>query len=151
MNCNETAKLLSAHQDGSLTSGEETEMRAHLAVCATCQKEERLLSELWTTLKVLEPIEPSPNFRARFWQKVREEEDIQESWLRRSIRSWHEIIRIARPAFALTSIVLAVVLGTFVALRIVPPSSPIAEREDSPIMEWAKSVPSHAGRGGFRL
>ena len=75
MKCKDAHKLLSAYQDGRLSPEENAQLRDHLAACSACQEEERALSDIWSMLKVLKPIEPSPDCRARFWAKAREEEE----------------------------------------------------------------------------
>ena len=71
MRCKEVNKLLSAYQDGRLTQKEREEVRGHLQTCASCQKEERLLLNIWDMMNLLDPVEPSTDFKARFWQRVR--------------------------------------------------------------------------------
>ena len=80
MDCEKIRELLTAYQDGVLPANEAAEIKTHLLGCQGCQTEERLLKETWNMLNVLEPIEPSPDFRARFWERVREEER-KTSWL----------------------------------------------------------------------
>lgn len=80
MKCEEIKNLLPAYQDGELSPGKAEETRVHLTGCASCQKEEQLLSTTWDLLGSLEPIEPSPDFRARLWEKIRAEEERKPRW-----------------------------------------------------------------------
>lgn len=80
MNCKEVQELLPAYEGMVLTAPETAEVKNHLATCKSCQREFDLLSATWAMLEVLEPIQPSADFRARFWEKVRQEEE-KKSWL----------------------------------------------------------------------
>ncbi len=148
MKCGEAQKFLSAYQDGRLSSEEAAQMKEHLSACLSCQSEERVLSEIWNTLSVLEPIEPSHNFRARFWQRVREEEELQKSPWERFMHLWNQNVY-ARPVFALASLILVSLLGTVVALKLIPQDS--IYQPKSPIMQWAEGAPRNLRSGGFSL
>lgn len=85
MNCASVRELLPAFHDEELTLTEMEGIRSHLAGCSSCQRESNLLTKTWDMLGSLEPIQPSPNFRARFWEKVRQEEARRENlwgWLK---------------------------------------------------------------------
>lgn len=79
MNCKEIQDLLPGYGESALSDAQSKEVHSHLATCASCQKEDRLLSASWEMFGTLEKIEPSPDFRARFWEKVRQEET-KKSW-----------------------------------------------------------------------
>lgn len=149
MKCKEVQELLSAYQDGHLCSGEALGVKNHIQNCPACQQEEQALAHAWNMLKVLEPIEPSPYFKTRFWQRVREEESAQQDRRAGFIYSWMQFSVIARPAFALASIVLVSLLGLMFALHSLPrdPSS----ADQSPIVRWAQSDNPSAHNGGFTL
>lgn len=150
MKCKDVQKLLSAYQDGRLTRDENIPLKDHLSWCPACQKEERALSDIWSMLTTLKPIEPSPDFRARFWGKVHDEETLQKSPWKQFIRQWREHFYIARPAFALASLVLVTLLGTLVALKLMPQGS-VHVQHKSPIIQWAESAPQDLRSGGFSL
>lgn len=80
MKCDRANFLLSVELDKALSSEEAAELRAHLETCATCRAEQQLLAASWEFLGELKPIEPSPTFRARFWERVRQEEAEAKSW-----------------------------------------------------------------------
>ena len=44
-------------------------------------KESELIEKAWGLLGALPKVEPSPDFYARFWEKVREEKERKVSWL----------------------------------------------------------------------
>ena len=81
MNCDHICEKLTAFLDGALTPSEAADVSAHLRVCTACHDEKLVLSKTWDMLAVLEPIEPSPDFRVRFWERVRQEEERKRSWL----------------------------------------------------------------------
>jgi predicted anti-sigma-YlaC factor YlaD len=80
MTCEQIQEKLPAYQDGELSAENEKAIKTHLDVCEVCRKEEKLLSESWEMLGDLKSIEPSPNFEARFWARVRQEESKQTGW-----------------------------------------------------------------------
>jgi predicted anti-sigma-YlaC factor YlaD len=80
MNCDEIRILLPAYQGKTLQAGELKMLKTHLASCAACRNESRVFTDLWDALGALPTIQPSPEFRARFWQRVRDE-DVKDSWL----------------------------------------------------------------------
>ena len=84
MKCAEIRKLLPAYQDGEIDSSQAAEMRAHLAGCRSCQKEEELLSSSWDLLGSLKPIEPSTDFRSRLWERVKKDSEKNTRWFQRS-------------------------------------------------------------------
>jgi anti-sigma factor RsiW len=75
MKCKNAVLVLPAYLDHCLSQGQEAEVREHLDLCPSCREEVRSLSDAWDILGVLEPIQLSPDFRARFWAKVRREEN----------------------------------------------------------------------------
>ncbi len=149
MKCKEVQKLLSAYQDGHLTSGEALEVKNHIQNCSACQQEEQALAHAWNMLKVLEPIEPSSDFKTRFWQRAREVESVQLNGWTDFGYSWRRFFVNARPIFALASIVLVTCLGLILALHSLPrnPSS----LNQSSIIRWAQSDSPGAKNRGFSL
>jgi hypothetical protein len=80
VNCKEVQELLPAYDEKALTGQETVAVKGHLAGCMLCQKECERFSAAWTMLGVLEPIVPSPAFRANFWARVRQEEEKPAGW-----------------------------------------------------------------------
>ncbi len=79
MRCRRVKKRLSLSLDGRLREGERAKIRAHLAGCSRCAREESLLSQTWEMLRDWRDIETAPNFKAEFWQKVaREKSEVRE-------------------------------------------------------------------------
>jgi anti-sigma factor RsiW len=147
MRCKDAIQLLSEYQDRRLPQNESEEVAAHLQICAACQKEERLLANVWNMLNVLKPIEPSADFKARFWQRVREEELAKENWWTITVFFWRQFAAGARPAFALTSVLVVSILGTLIALKVLPQTS--TQTGQSPILQWTRNTPSGFMQGGF--
>lgn len=75
MNCKNVVQTLPDYLSHTLGETETVGVRAHLDLCPECREESRLLSASWDVLDLLEPIQPSADFRARFWEKVRQEEN----------------------------------------------------------------------------
>lgn len=73
-------ELLSEYLDKVLDSETASRVKNHLAICSECQSEENSLMASWALLGSLEAIEPSPDFRVRFWERVRAEEEKEVSW-----------------------------------------------------------------------
>ncbi|MBK8871791.1 MAG: zf-HC2 domain-containing protein [Elusimicrobia bacterium] len=80
MNCREVQELLPAFIDAALEPEATIGVRTHLNACHICRQEESLLSSTWSALGALPSIQPSPEFRARFWERVRREEDESNKW-----------------------------------------------------------------------
>lgn len=80
MNCKQVQEFLPAYMDAALEPEAAAGVRTHLSACTACRQEEKLLSLTWDALGALPAIEPSPNFRARFWERVRREELKTKSW-----------------------------------------------------------------------
>ena len=79
MRCEKIKELLPAYHSHALKGWVIMEIQLHLRMCESCRQEEQGLSSAWNMLSVLEPIEPSPHFRERFWARVREEEEKKAS------------------------------------------------------------------------
>lgn len=149
MKCREVHKLLSPYQDGELNFETMTQVKVHLFNCTACQNEEQVLAKTWNTLNLLESVEASPNFKARFWKKVHEEEVVQQTgWVELSV-FWKNFAIKIRPAFVFASIVLVSLLGIFVAVHNLPQDS--ATLNESPIIQWTQSDSSEDKNRGFSL
>ena len=79
MECKNVVNALPAYLDLALNKGEESDIKGHLAQCPDCRNEALLLSSSWNALGVLESIQPSEDFRARFWARARREEKAREA------------------------------------------------------------------------
>jgi len=75
MNCKNVVQALPDYLSHTLGETETVGVRAHLDLCPECREESRLLSASWDMLGLLEPVQPSADFRSRFWEKVRQEEN----------------------------------------------------------------------------
>lgn len=60
--------------ENELGEKQKSKLKAHLDKCSSCNQELNLLKESWGLLGEWKPINPSPNFKARFWQRVAGEE-----------------------------------------------------------------------------
>ncbi|MFH1946452.1 MAG: zf-HC2 domain-containing protein [Acidobacteriota bacterium] len=74
MRCKKVKEKLPAFLDNELDREKTSEIKQHLAKCSGCNQEFKMLARTWETLEVWKKIEPSENFEARFWQRVRERE-----------------------------------------------------------------------------
>lgn len=75
---------LNAYLDNELKRSEKTALEKHLKECRGCQEEIKHLSQLNNLTKLYEEIEPSPDFTAKFWEKIRTQEDKKKTqflWL----------------------------------------------------------------------
>lgn len=86
MMCGEIEKLLPAYQDGVLPLEKMAVVRTHLESCLQCKQEDQLLGLTWTLLGEAPVLSPSPTFRARFWERVRKEDE--------KIPWWRELLRV---------------------------------------------------------
>lgn len=77
MRCEKIKEKLSAFIDNELDREKTSKIEQHLAECSDCNQELKILAKTWGALEVWEKIEPSDNFEARFWQRVREREPRQ--------------------------------------------------------------------------
>ncbi|MBK8870366.1 MAG: zf-HC2 domain-containing protein [Elusimicrobia bacterium] len=76
MNCKNVVQKLPDYLSHTLGEPETVGVRAHLDLCLECREESRLLSASWDMLGLLEPVQPSAYFHARFWEKVRQQENV---------------------------------------------------------------------------
>lgn len=68
--CKKTRKYLSSFIEGEIAEELRLDIEAHLRACPGCRKEKELLARSWTILETWPAVEPSPDFKARFWQEV---------------------------------------------------------------------------------
>lgn len=74
MKCRSIKHLLPLFLDGQLNARKALKLKIHLDGCPSCSQELNLLKETWDLLGKWEPVHPSPNFKANFWQRVAQEE-----------------------------------------------------------------------------
>lgn len=85
MDCRRIRQNLPAYLDSELSRPDMITVEAHVADCTVCRKELDALEKTWERIARLAPIQPSPDFRARFWERVRQEDAQKDSlwgWLR---------------------------------------------------------------------
>lgn len=128
MSCQIIRGKIVAHLDGVLGPEETAECREHLATCLHCQKERELLERSWELLGLLPAIEISTDFRAKFWEKVRRQE--QQTW------SWIGLPRLVPAMTGMLGMWAAGIgLGSYFFLS--RPQVPLEPRH--PIKEWTQS------------
>lgn len=86
MDCKKTCERLSVYIDNELTEQEKTALDGHLAGCAECREELMAMRAAGEAVKAVPEVTLSPDFRARFWQKVRESVPIRTVWERVTLR-----------------------------------------------------------------
>lgn len=74
MDCRIVAKKLSAYHDGEIPAVEREQVAAHLRSCAACQSALAALEHTDIALQQVPSMTVASDFRARFWQKARQEE-----------------------------------------------------------------------------
>lgn len=121
--CDEIGELLSARLDGALSAAEEAELAEHLQACAAC----RALSEDLAVLHEVMPalnVEPPPALLQGVMERIRAETPApvpfpdEAARARRNRRKWR--------TWGATAAVLAVVVFSAAALRMVGVASPAA-------------------------
>ena len=82
MECRDIIRRLPAYLDGELPPPTRVLVWTHLAICTLCRQEEKRLSDSWKRLGSLPMVEPSHDFKARFWARVRQESEVSfwERW-----------------------------------------------------------------------
>jgi anti-sigma factor RsiW len=112
MDCKKVCKQLSAYNDKELTQQEAARVDEHLRGCPSCLKELAAFAAGDALLKAAPQVQVSPDFRARFWQKVKEEGAVQRQGIfERFILRWLPV-----PVLASATIVL------FLAFSILSPA-----------------------------
>lgn len=86
MECKKLQERLSAYLDNEVSGQERRLLEEHLRSCAECRTELEALQAAGDVVKTLPEVTPSPDFRARFWQKVRESAPVQTLWERIALR-----------------------------------------------------------------
>lgn len=134
MHCDKIIERLPAFQDGALTPPETQEVRSHLTSCPRCRDDMELLSRTWNALALLKPLTPSPDFRARFWERVREEDAA-----RIPLADFPRLLWGLQ--FTLTTAVF--LLGVFVSLNLASRMIPQDLTSAPPLTRWAQASSGH--------
>jgi anti-sigma factor RsiW len=92
MNCESIQQELSAYYDGELPSKEAAAIEQHLSGCEACGQELGRIDKVWDLLDALPVVRPSAEFKARFWEKVRREEEKPGLWDWLPLPSWRPIL-----------------------------------------------------------
>lgn len=88
MKCNQVQKKMSAYLDNELTDKESRSIAEHLNQCPDCQKEYNLLDSQEKYLATLTQVEPSTNFRTKFWSRAKLNEQTEKLNIPKRIVSW---------------------------------------------------------------
>ncbi len=75
MNCNDIRSELPGYRNLRSEDPKRTAVQSHLDGCEACRTEAARLRTLWNTLGADLGITPSADFRARFWVRVRQEDE----------------------------------------------------------------------------
>lgn len=129
-NCPEISRNLSACLDGALDAETRTAVEAHLAACAACAGELRLISSLDADLKKLPAVETPPFFTARVMAAVRS--------MGRENVSLRRFLRLPVPAMALMVSFILINLFTF--------AFNINAMENGPRRELARKIASQLAK-----
>ena len=92
MKCESIREDLSAYHDGELSDRAAAVVEQHLSGCQGCREELGRIAKVWDLLGTLPVVQPSKDFKARFWEKVRREEERQGLWDWISFPSWRPVL-----------------------------------------------------------
>ncbi len=114
MRCQKAKRFLPLFLDGQLNEKLTIKVKDHLEDCLGCSDEINLLKQSWDLLGEWEPVAPSPNFKATFWQRVVREE-VSE---RRPVFVFPRLRPSLVPAFATLTIILvfSIILANFLSV-----------------------------------
>ncbi|OGS34465.1 MAG: hypothetical protein A2293_05620 [Elusimicrobia bacterium RIFOXYB2_FULL_49_7] len=91
MNCAAVARKLSSYIDNELSAGERQAVSEHITHCGRCAADIKQLEAQEVFLRQFRQVEPSSNFRARFWERVRNEQAAQtgrDAWWGNLAQRW---------------------------------------------------------------
>ena len=120
MRCQKVRKKLSAFIDNELDGAMRVKLEEHLRECFSCRQELRLLSQTWEVLGIWEKIEPSDNFEAKFWQRVKEKVKERELKPRARLFQWLTKIAVPSSAIALIFLALGLLCGIYLGDMLYP-------------------------------
>lgn len=113
MKCEEVRTILAdAAEETAITL--PPELASHLAACRDCGRLQSELAQTWKMLDSWCEVEPSADFRARFWRRV-ERRESRQSWAG-WWESWAESLVPRRAAAALV-LVLLIVAGAVLIIQ----------------------------------
>jgi len=130
MICAERRAALVAYLDEELGATERAELESHLAGCPECRLALEAERRLSVALTSLSPVEPPPDFEARFWARIAREREHPAGWWARLFTR-----RLALAVGGAAAVAVAAVL----ALR--PPAEPdidlpiVTNAEDYELLE----------------
>lgn len=84
MTCTDVRLELATYRNLKKENPVRAAIESHLVSCSACQAEDQRLTTVWEALEMVPTIAPSPDFRARFWEKVRQAEEAENpfwGWL----------------------------------------------------------------------
>lgn len=82
MECKQVSDSIPVWMDSALPPEESAAVGQHLARCAQCRQEFKDYTNMWSIIKSLPDIEPSPGYVERFWKQV----SYQEPWPQRFLK-----------------------------------------------------------------
>lgn len=114
MKCSQAQEWMSEKLDQVLDASRTARLDGHLQSCPTCRKEWDDLRQSWELLGALPELEPSPLFRARVWEKIRQQ-PVPAGW---SFKRWFAGLGLSLAGLALC---LNFSTGTPLATPTLPP------------------------------
>jgi anti-sigma factor RsiW len=134
--CEREREAIGALVDGELEGAERAAVEAHLAGCTGCRKELEELRRLAAAFASLPPVEPAPDFEARFWARIAREAGAPQGFAAR-------LRRLFSPGGALAlGAVAAAALLLFINLPRTP--EPVAPAEPALTQAESASAPTPA-------
>lgn len=83
LNNADAAELIIEYSAGKLDSNTASEFKRHLESCADCRALAAHQQAVWSALDELQPVAVSPDFDAKLYERITEEE--QEAWWKRAL------------------------------------------------------------------
>ena len=97
MKCTQAQEWMSEKLDAALDAARSQQLDQHLQECSACDQEWHVLQASWDLLGTLPQLEPSPLFRAKVWEKIRQDR-APVGW---SFRRWFAGLGLSLAGFAL--------------------------------------------------
>jgi hypothetical protein len=113
MKCDEVRRILGESAEGAETPQPE-ELVSHLTSCDKCRSFQTELTEAWRMLDIWQDIEPSADFRARFWQRVEAAENA--CFWNRMRQAWAQAA-LMKLTVAVVTVGLLITVGTMLVVR----------------------------------